>query len=110
MRPLQSFACNNSESAQEFPSDILTPTGASPSTSGLSLNLVLENVTEDVLREMDATQLCQFIIDARRSILSPSVGKNHTQNKSFPFFLTSLPFFITPKNDCIGSSIASGKL
>ena len=93
MRPLQNFACNNSASAQEFPSDILTPPGASSSTSGLSLNLVLENMREDVLREMDATQLCQFIIDARRSIISSSVGKKHTQNKSFPFFLTSPPVF-----------------
>ena len=65
---------------------------------------------EDVLREMDATQLCQFIIDARRSIISSSVGKKHTQNKSFPFFLTSPPSFITPTNDRIGSSIASGEL
>ena len=60
--------------SENFSSDILIQPVASPSASGPSLNFVLENATDNVLTEIKVTQLRQFIIDARRSIISSSAG------------------------------------
>ena len=72
------------------------------------LKFALENATDDVLTSMDATQLREFIIDARGPIhLSPCVTTPKT-NRFLPF--TSPSTSSTPKMGHIRSSGASGEL
>ena len=72
------------------------------------LKFALENATDDVLTSMDATQLREFIIDARGPIhLSPCVTTPKT-NRFLPF--TSPSTYSTPKMGHIRSSGASGEL
>ena len=68
-----------------------------------------ENTTNDVFTEMDATQSRQFIIDNRRSIISPSAGAS-TPKINCSLFFTSPPSSNTSKMDRVRSSIASGGL
>jgi len=72
------------------------------------LKFALENATDDVLTSMDATQLREFIIDARGPIhLSPCVTTPKT-NRFLPF--TSPSTSSIPKMGHIRSSGASGEL
>ena len=76
-----------------------------PLLSRLSLKFALENATDDVLNSMNATQLRQFIIDARGPInLSPCVIAPKT-NRSLSF--TSPSTSSTPKMDRVRSSSSS---
>ena len=95
LRLLPSFNSNDPVPAQDFPSDILILPVASPSTSDASLNFVLENVTDDVFTEMNATQLRRIIIDARRSVISTAAGVTIPKINSFSF--TSPPILIHPR-------------
>ena len=96
LRLPQSFVSNDSAPTQDFSSDILTTLVVSPSTLGLSINFNLENATDDILTKMDATQLRNFIIDARHSIISPSAWVT-IPKINVPFILPSPHLLIYPR-------------
>ena len=91
LRLPQSFTSNGSKPGLDFPSGIQNLPVVCPPTLDLYLNLFLENAIYDVLTEMKAIQLRQFIIDARSSIISPSIGAiTPKNNRSLSF---NSPFF-----------------
>ena len=69
-----------------FSSSIITAPFESLFASGSSLNFVLENAKDDIFTEIDATQLRQFIIDARSNVISPSTGVITPGKNSFISF------------------------
>ena len=88
LRLPQSSASTNPEHAPIFPPSIIPTPTKSPFASNSSLNFVFENVTDKILTEMNATQLRQFIIDARSNIISPSTGVTiPKKNRSLSFTL-----------------------
>ena len=60
----------------------------------------------DVLAEIDATQLCQYIIDARRSLVSPSTWVTTPKINRSIYFIPPTSS-LTPKIYHVGSSFTS---